>query len=291
MSTSSDQRLTLRAFESTRRASWRALGQQSIGLGAEVVVLACFAFVGWLEQRARASSSAVDESVRFLAPFRRATPPPSQERLSFVGLGGAALANTAPETVPSDHGRQPVALAPAGAQLLEENSQLQPASDSPRAMTEIEVDSTAALDPSAEGPVYPPTLMEAGVQGVVYAQFVVDSTGYADTLTMQVLDKVDPLFVQAVRNALPRMRYKAAVFAGKRVNQLVQQAFVFRIQPPGAARPDIATSASSRLEALPGRYSAGSPPRDLRRPPVSLPTGAHAWTVPRSNSWSTLKPS
>jgi hypothetical protein len=59
----------------------------------------------------------------------------------------------------------------------------------------------------------------------------VDSTGYADTLTMQVLEKVDPQFVSAVRAALPRMKYKAAMFAGRRVNQLVQQAFVFRIQP------------------------------------------------------------
>ncbi|MCA2989327.1 MAG: energy transducer TonB [Gemmatimonas sp.] len=292
MPTPADQRLTLRAFESTRRASWRALGQPSVGIGAEALILACFALAGWLEQRARAADqSRVDESVRFLAPFRRATPPPSQERLSFVGLDGAARSNTGQHAVPSDHGRQPVALAPAGSQRLEENQPVQPESDSPRAMTEIEVDSTAALDPTAEGPVYPPPLMQAGVQGVVYAQFVVDSTGYADTLTMQVLDKADPLFVQAVRNALPRMRYKAAVFAGRRVNQLVQQAFVFRIQPPGAARPDTASIASSRLEALPGRYSAGSPPRDLRRPPVSLPTGAHAWTVPRSNSWSTLKPS
>jgi hypothetical protein len=30
------------------------------------------------------------------------------------------------------------------------------------------------------------------------------------------------------------MKYKAAMFAGRRVPQLVQQAFVFRIQPAGA---------------------------------------------------------
>jgi protein TonB len=261
-----------------------------VGLGAELLVLGGFVFMGWLEQRARAAaSSRVDESVSFLAPFRRAAPPPSQERLSYVGLGGASLSNTGPEAVPTDNGQQPVALAPAGSQVLEESPQLQPESDSPRAMTEIEVDSTAALDPTAEGPVYPPTLMQAGVQGVVYAQFVVDSTGYADTLTMQVLDKVDPLFVQAVRHALPRMRYRAAVFAGKRVNQLVQQAFVFRIQPAGGARGDTMWVAPSRPDAVPGRYSARSLPRGTRWSPDLLPTGAHAWTAPRWNSWSMPK--
>ncbi|NCW45658.1 MAG: hypothetical protein EBV77_09390 [Gemmatimonadaceae bacterium] len=109
----------------------------------------------------------------------------------------------------------------------------QPESESPRAMTEIEVDSAAALDPSAVGPEYPPELMQAGVQGVVYAQFVVDSAGHADTLDLQVLEKVEPQFVVAVKHALPQMKYKPAVFAGRRVNQLVQQAFVFRIKPAG----------------------------------------------------------
>jgi protein TonB len=127
-----------------------------------------------------------------------------------------------------------VPLAEGGSKLVVEETAVTSPSDSPRAMTEIEVDSTAALDPSAEGPVYPPELMSKGVQGVVYAQFVVDSTGHADTLTMQVLEKADAQFVKAVREALPRMKYKAAMFAGRRVPQLVQQAFVFRIQPAGA---------------------------------------------------------
>jgi hypothetical protein len=71
------------------------------------------------------------------------------------------------------------------------------------------------------------------VQGIVYTQFIVDSVGRADTLTMEILEKVEPQFVAAVKQALPNMKYKPAVFAGRRVNQLVQQAFVFRIKPAG----------------------------------------------------------
>lgn len=225
------RRLTLRAFESTRRLSSRhTLVQQSVGISAEVLVLGAFAVMGWLEQRAKAIEPPADEAVSFLAPLRPSAPPPAEERLSFVGIGQSSVSSAGVNAVPSDHGRQPVALSQSGTELIAEEEQPQPESDSPRAMTEIEVDSTAALDPSAVGPEYPPDLMNAGVQGVVYAQFVVDSTGYADTLTLQVLEKVQPQFVASVKQALPRMKYKPAVFAGKRVSQLVQQAFVFRIQ-------------------------------------------------------------
>jgi Gram-negative bacterial TonB protein C-terminal len=229
----SKSRVALRAFESTRRFSWHAVVQQTVGVSAELLIIVGFVTAGWLERRASAQDKSMqaDESVSFLAPFRRYSPPPSEERLSFVGLGGAAVSATGEQAVPTDHGRQPVAVSQQGMQLVTETSPTPSEVSSPQAMTEIEVDSTAALDPTAEGPVYPKALMDAGVQGVVYAQFIVDSTGYADTLTMQVLEKVDPQFVSAVRAALPRMKYKAAMFAGRRVNQLVQQAFVFRIQP------------------------------------------------------------
>ncbi len=229
-------RVRVRVFESTRRPSWRALWQQAVGVGAEAVVILAFVAGGWLERWLSAHSAGpqADQSVSFLAPLRQATPPPAQERLSFVGLGGKTPVPKTEPVLPTGRGSQPVALAEGGGKLVVQETAETSPSDSPRAMSEIEVDSTAALDPSAEGPVYPPELMSNGVQGVVYAQFVVDSTGYADTLTMQVLEKVDAQFVKAVREALPRMKYKAAMFAGRRVPQLVQQAFVFRIQPAGA---------------------------------------------------------
>lgn len=234
------RRLTLRVFESTRRiASRHTLVQQSVGFSAEIVLLGAFAVMGWLEQQAKANDPPVDEAVSFLAPLRPAAPPPAEERLSFVGLGNASVSSVGETDLPRDDGRQPVALSQSGTKLISELGEPQPESDSPRAMTEIEVDSTAALDPTAEGPAYPQDLMDAGVQGVVYAQFVVDSTGYADTLTLQVLEQVQQQFVASVKQALPRMKYKPAVFAGKRVNQLVQQAFVFRIQ---AAARDTMTS-------------------------------------------------
>jgi len=229
-----DTRLKLLAFEYTRRPTWRALQQQVVGVGAELAVIGVFLAGGWLEQWAAARApQQADEAVGFLAPFRRAAPPPSEERLSFVGLGGSAFAANGEAALPRDDGTKAVALSQKGTRLITDDALSQPESDSPRAMTEIEVDSAAALDPNAVGPEYPPDLMQAGVQGVVYAQFVVDSVGHADTLSLQVLEKVEPQFVTAVKQALPNMKYKPAVFAGRRVNQLVQQAFVFRIRSDG----------------------------------------------------------
>lgn len=225
------KRVVLSAFESSRRWSWTSLWQQGLGIGFEVVVLGSFAVGGYLEQRSHLSDAS--DEVRFIAPLQRYAPAPSEERLTWVGMGGPQAVADGIDAEPVKDGTQPVAVPTQGGRPSEIDEAPSPDSDSQRPMSEIEVDSTAALDPTAEGPQYPQELLDAGVQGVVYARFVVDSTGYADTLTLQVIDKAEPGFVGAVKAAMPRMKYRPAVFAGRRVSQLVEQAFAFRIQPPG----------------------------------------------------------
>lgn len=227
------RRVVLSAFESSRRPTWTAIRQQALGFGVEGVLIATFVAGGYLERRAAAAAAARgDEMVSFLAPVQRASPPPSEERISFVAIGNAPITTDGALAPPSDNGNQQLKLT-AGAEAVDDaNSMPVPDNESMRAMSEIEVDSTAALDSTAVGPEYPAEMMKKGIEGVVYAQFTVDATGYADTLTLQVLAQVDPAFERAVRNALPRMKYKPAVFSGRRVSQLVQQAFVFKIQPP-----------------------------------------------------------
>ena len=138
-----------------------------------------------------------------------------------------------PVSEPSPRGNVPAPRGSAGDVASELIDLPSPPNDSEKAYSEIEVDSTVTLDPSAEGPQYPPALLQAGVQGVVYARFIVDTVGHVDTATLVVLDKPDPEFVNAVRTALVRMKYRPAVLRGRAVAQLVEQPFVFRIQPPG----------------------------------------------------------
>jgi protein TonB len=94
---------------------------------------------------------------------------------------------------------------------------------------EFQVEKVAAQAPGNRPPVYPDMLRSAGVEGTVLAQFVVDTTGRAETNTFKVLKSDHDQFTQAVRNALPGMRFYPAEVGGRKVKQLVQQPFVFNI--------------------------------------------------------------
>ena len=79
-------------------------------------------------------------------------------------------------------------------------------------------------------PKYPEVLRSANVTGEVVAQFVVDTTGHAQMNTFKALSSSHDLFTAAVRNTLPQMRFYPAETGGRKVKQLVQQAFKFNVQ-------------------------------------------------------------
>jgi len=58
---------------------------------------------------------------------------------------------------------------------------------------------------------------------------VVNEDGRAEASTFKVLNKTNDLFANAVRSALPQMRFYAAEVGGKKVKQLVQQSFQFKL--------------------------------------------------------------
>ncbi len=223
-------RLTL--IESTRRTTLFAVGAELVGLGSYAALVAV-AIIGARTLNRIVPTPLVDESVSFLAPLRQSAPPPIQESIQFIGLGGVSSVSI-PVIETSDYGKTPVPRGSVGDVAGEVLDLPEASTESEKAYSEIEVDSTVALDPSAEGPQYPPALLKAGVQGVVYARFIVDTVGHVDTATMVVLDKPDPEFVAAVRTALVHMKYRPAMLRGRAVAQLVEQPFVFRIQPPGS---------------------------------------------------------
>jgi len=78
---------------------------------------------------------------------------------------------------------------------------------------------------------YPATMRGSGIGGELWAQFVVDETGRVDMQTFKTLKSPGPEFTAAVKAALPTGRFDPAVVRGKKVKQLVQQAFVFRVPP------------------------------------------------------------
>ena len=80
----------------------------------------------------------------------------------------------------------------------------------------------------APEPRYPASLREAGIQGRVVAEFVVDTLGRAELDGMK-LDAPQPLFAEAVRAVLPRYRFTPGEAAGHKVRTRVQLPFDFAL--------------------------------------------------------------
>jgi beta-lactamase regulating signal transducer with metallopeptidase domain len=113
---------------------------------------------------------------------------------------------------------------------------------------EFQIEKPVMQVPDSPAPVYPGILKLAGIEGEVYAAFVVGPDGLADTATFKVLKSTHALFTIAVRNALPNMRFVPAEVRGRKVKQLVQEPFVFAIagsagsaagQSPQLVRPNM----------------------------------------------------
>lgn len=102
-----------------------------------------------------------------------------------------------------------------------------PVSDQP--YFEFQVEKQVQQIPGTGNLRYPDMLRSANVEGEVLAQFVVDADGRYEAGTFKVLKSSHELFTQAVKNALPNMRFYAAEVGGKKVKQLVQQPFTFSL--------------------------------------------------------------
>lgn len=167
-------------------------------------------------------------SAQFLYPLLKPMPRPVREVISFVGLGQyqpvAALAQQGPSAP-----KPPTEIPPPPRQVAVEEVH---APEPPKTFSEIEVDSAATRDPDSAGPVYPVKLLALKVEGTTLVQFVVDSTGRVVVSSVIVLESTHPEFTQAVRDALPDMKYQPARLGKRTVAQLVEQRFGFRIQPP-----------------------------------------------------------
>jgi periplasmic protein TonB len=94
---------------------------------------------------------------------------------------------------------------------------------------EFQVEKPVMTAPGSGTPQYPDILRQAGIEGEVLATFVVDTTGRAEPASFKVLRSSNEQFTNAVRQALPRMRFIPAEVGGKKVKQLVQQPFTFTI--------------------------------------------------------------
>ena len=80
---------------------------------------------------------------------------------------------------------------------------------------------------AAQAPVYPDRLRNAGIEGQVVVQFIVDETGQAVMESFKVLRSNDNAFSEAVKKAVSNTTYSPAELQGRKVRQLVQQPYKF----------------------------------------------------------------
>jgi len=135
-----------------------------------------------------------------------------QMPFQFAVDGGAGEAG-APATVPAPQPSRTARTAPT---------------EAPTKVFEFRVTRPATVLTGVP-PRYPDELRTANIEGVVHAQFVVDTTGRADLGSFKVKEATHEAFVEAVKDALERMTFTPAEADGRKVRQLLQMPFAFSL--------------------------------------------------------------
>ena len=199
-------------------------------------------------QGADAAIEAAEERVTFLIPLNRTTSaPPREESVQFVREGDKAGSGGFEEKIVDKAATREapvVGTGPEEGQPQEVAEELVPNAIYDTVATAVDVDSMVTRFPESAAPTYPAKLLEMKIEGGAYVQFVVDTTGLADTTSFRVISATHPEFAQSVREALPGMRFHPAILRSKKVRQLVEQPFMFKIVP--AAVPVAPTKPVSR---------------------------------------------
>lgn len=186
------------------------------------------------ERAAQAVLENIRESIYYLPPPDRT---PSQhaldERVSYVRVGTGMPLDGAEPAATQRPGDTRAALDRGVEQTGPDDvtQAAQPALDesTDSVYSVLDVDLAAARVDGSAAPIYPAALRERNVEGSVSARYVIDSTGRAIPESLEVLSATHPEFVQAVRDALPGMRFSPGIVAGRRIRQAVEQRFAFRM--------------------------------------------------------------
>jgi TonB family protein len=217
-------------------------GMPSIVLSVAAHVVLVGAGVYGTGVRSRQLTDEISQRLYYLPPPDRI---PSRdalrERIQFVDVGagarisglegpmGAPAGEPAPEEEQGGRGA-------SGADPLDQSAQ-SPTLSPDSVYSILNVEEVAVRAEGSAAPIYPRELIEQGIEGSVLTNFVIDTTGRADTATIEVLSGAHPLFVQSVRTAIPDMRFSPAMVQGRKVRQMVEQRFQFRITPPPVTAP------------------------------------------------------
>lgn len=128
---------------------------------------------------------------------------PASEPAAFPAFAGGGTSGSAPDEGAGTHGSSPLHA--------------------------FQVDQEVRARGSNRAPVYPEVLRSRGVEGEVFVRFVVNEAGKVEMKTLEIISGTSPAFEASVRYALERARFEPAESNGRKVAQLVEQRFQFRL--------------------------------------------------------------
>jgi hypothetical protein len=214
------------------------------GLSAAVHTVAILIAVAATRPPVSMASDSLDNRIIYIPPpDRPPSAPGGHTTVHYITLAQGPGSGPGPSATDA---RQPITIPERS--RLAGNEHVDSATTPPAAgesnadsvFTILEVDSAVVRSATSAAPAYPLDLLEKHVEGFVLARYIVDTTGFADVGSLEVLKATHPGFVQAVRDALPYMRFSSAKIGAQKVRQLVEQPFTFRIAAPvvaGAPKP------------------------------------------------------
>ncbi len=116
----------------------------------------------------------------------------------------------------------------AGSNGTKEGGAAGSAIDTDKNYAEFEVERTVSPI-SGTSVQYPEGMRSSGAEGQVLAEFVVNENGRVEVSSFKVLESSNSAFTAAVKSALSKMRFRPAQIGRTNVSQVVQQAFVFKL--------------------------------------------------------------
>jgi periplasmic protein TonB len=223
------------------RARKRAVGGTLVSAIVHVAIIGgTIVATGWTAETRR---SAREPGVVDLVYIRETPPRRPPQLLAGPPKPGTnvILPKTPPSVAPTFHIADSlpplntiigtIAIEPFARTTVAENGTMwtgaRVASETP--MTSATVDRTVVPLPGNAPPRYPSILANAGVEGEVTMQYVVDTLGRVEPNSVRAMRGDRPAFERAVRDALERMAFVPAEAGGRKVRQLVEQTFTFAI--------------------------------------------------------------
>lgn len=211
-------------------------GAGSLSFAAHALIIG--AWVAATRAPASMPSESLSNRVRYMPPPDRPSHPlGSREAVHYITLAPGRGIGPGPVDL---NAQRPITVAEhspeAGVRAVDSVTAPPVVGDTrgDSVFTILEVDSAAVRSQTSAAPAYPLDLLTNHIEGNVVARWVVDTTGFADVESLEILKSTNDGFVRAVREALPYMRFSPAKIGPMKVRMMVEQPFTFRIRPPAA---------------------------------------------------------